>query len=364
MARPHEPGVERVRARLSRAITGIAIARAVVARALLCAEGMSSAPSNLLRRLSLLTFLAAAPTFGAGCIVSTEDADTEYADDADEIGDSADEAAEETDTLEEGLAGKTVAAVVSASCSTTSVNGLSKQIIAEARCTNPDAYAEVPKLSNVTFGSAVYRYLEKPARDKLVATLNAHPGTTMTINSMLRTVAQQYLLYRWYQSGTCSISLAATPGNSNHETGIALDVSQYNTWKSYLQANGFQWLGSSDAVHFDYVGAGAVSYKGLDVKAFQRLWNRNHPGDLIAADGIWGPQTEARMKVTPSDGFPVGAQCVQAREVDAPAEALADDSFGLAPTAETTQGVESVNAELIEELRLQHEQESCGDHAH
>lgn len=329
---------------------------------LLLSTRMSHPSSNVLRHLSLLTFLAAAPTFAAGCIASTEDPGVFE----EEAVDSAYAEPEETGTSEEALAGMNVLQASSASCSTTSVNGLSQQIIAEARCTNPDAYALVPKLANVTFGSAVYPYLEKPARDKLVATLNAHPGTTMTINSMLRTVAQQYLLYRWYQSGTCSISLAATPGNSNHETGIALDVSQYNTWKSYLQANGFQWLGSSDAVHFDYVGAGAVSYKGLDVKAFQRLWNRNHPGDLIAADGIWGPQTEARMKVTPSDGFPIGAQCVQAREVDAPAEesALADDSFGLAPTAETTQGVEAVNAELIEELRLQHEEESCGDHAH
>ena len=39
-------------------------------------------------------------------------------------------------------------------------------------------------------------------------------GTKMTINSMLRTVAQQYLLYHWYQAGQCSISLAATPGTS------------------------------------------------------------------------------------------------------------------------------------------------------
>jgi hypothetical protein len=36
---------------------------------------------------------------------------------------------------------------------------------------------------------------------------------------MLRTVAQQYLLYTWYQNGQCGIGLAAKLGNSNHETG-------------------------------------------------------------------------------------------------------------------------------------------------
>jgi hypothetical protein len=76
---------------------------------------------------------------------------------------------------------------------------------------------------------------------------------------------------------------------------LALDVSQYSTWKPILTNYGFKWLGSSDPVHFDYVGAGAVSYKGLDVKAFQRLWNRNHANDKIDTDGVWGPQTEARI---------------------------------------------------------------------
>jgi 3D (Asp-Asp-Asp) domain-containing protein len=52
-----------------------------------------------------------------------------------------------------------------------------------------------------------------------------------------------------------------------------------------------------------------VSYKGVDVKAFQRLWNRNNPSDLIEEDGIWGPMTEARMKKSPAAGFAIGAQC-------------------------------------------------------
>jgi hypothetical protein len=118
--------------------------------------------------------------------------------------------------------------------------------------------------------------------------------------------------------GRCGIGLAAKPGASNHETGLALDVSEHSTWKSDLTARGFSWLGSKDPPHFDYVGAGATSYKGVDVEAFQRLWNRNHPEDPITEDGIWGSQTEARMKKSPAAGFAIGAQCGGAPDPDAP----------------------------------------------
>ena len=43
-----------------------------------------------------------------------------------------------------------------------------------------------------------------------------------------------------------------------------------------------QFVGSADVPHYDYE---AASQKGLDVKAFQRLWNRNHPSDTIDEDG-------------------------------------------------------------------------------
>lgn len=222
------------------------------------------------------------------------------------------ETPEPVETVDQGVSSGTVLEAAAASCATSSVKGLSKQIIAEARCIDGDSYVAIGTHGNLTLGSSVFGYLEKPARDKLAAALAANPGKTMTLNSALRTIAQQYMLYRWYQTGRCGISLAATPGNSNHETGLALDVNNYSTWKPILSNYGFKWLGSGDPVHFDYVGSGAVSYKGLDVKAFQRLWNRNHPEDKIDTDGAWGPQTEARMKKAPANGFVTGATCASA----------------------------------------------------
>ena len=203
----------------------------------------------------------------------------------------------------------TVQEAINSSCSTTSVKGLSLQIVEQANCTTPGAYALVPNKPNLKLGAAVFPYLQAPARDALVSALVGQPNTTMTINSMLRTVAQQYLLYTWSQNGQCGIGLAATPGNSNHETGLALDVSEYGTWKASLTAKGFTWFGNADTVHFDYTGPGIVPFKGNDVRAFQQLWNKNNPGDLLAEDGAYGPQTGARLAKSPATGFPIGPSC-------------------------------------------------------
>jgi MYXO-CTERM domain-containing protein len=203
----------------------------------------------------------------------------------------------------------TVAEAVNGGCSTGSVKGLSLQIIAQSNCIEPGAFSAVPDLPNATFGDNVFAFLEEPARDAFVEAVESRPDLSITINSMLRTVAQQYLLYQWDQNGQCDIQIAAAPGNSNHETGLAFDTSQYSAWRTTLESHGFAWYGSGDVVHFDYAGPGAVSYKGMDVLAFQMLWNQNHPDDLIDEDGEWGPQTASRMASSPADGFPRPVMC-------------------------------------------------------
>ena len=60
-----------------------------------------------------------------------------------------------------------------------------------------------------------------------------------------------------------------------------------------------------DEVHFDHLSS--PDLRGYDVLAFQRLWNRNHPEDLIDEDGLYGPQTAARLASAPADGFETGA---------------------------------------------------------
>jgi MYXO-CTERM domain-containing protein len=198
--------------------------------------------------------------------------------------------------------------IAKATCSTSSavVGGLSQQILDEiASCLNPGVLVKVPSDAKLAI-DAVHPYLVKPAYDALK---KAAAGRTdaLNVSSMFRSVAQQYFLYR---RSDCYPAVAA-PGTSNHETGIAIDVSDpdNSSWRSVLTANGFKWLGDFDRFHFDYTGPGSVNLRGQDVLAFQRLWNRNNPSDKIAEDGDWGPQTEARMKKSPAGGFAIGADC-------------------------------------------------------
>ena len=209
----------------------------------------------------------------------------------------------------DAVTGGTVEQAIANSCGTASVKGLSLQIIAEGNCITPGAFSKIPARSNVSYGSGAFAFLEKPAMTKLLVSVDAHPSWHLTINSMLRTVAQQYLLYRWGAANRCGINVVAKPGNSNHETGLAMDVQESTTWRTSFANQGFKWFGSSDAMHYDYTGAGSVNHKGLDIKAFQRLWNANNPNDKIATDGAWGPNTEARMKKAPAAGFASGPTC-------------------------------------------------------
>lgn len=202
----------------------------------------------------------------------------------------------------------TVAQAAVDSCTTASVDGLSRQIIAQARCIRPNAFVPLPSRPNLVIASQVFPYLELSARDRLLKALDAKPKQKMTINSALRTVAQQYLVWRWSATKRCGVPLATPPGESNHEIGTALDIAEAGTWRPALEAQQFKWLGASDRVHFDYKGPGA-SGNGTDVLAFQKLWNRNHPTDKLNEDGRYSPAVEQRLKQSPPDGFELGPSC-------------------------------------------------------
>jgi hypothetical protein len=212
----------------------------------------------------------------------------------------------------------TVEQAAIASCSTVSVDGLSRQIIEQTRCLRPNAVVTLPTRPNVVLASNVFPYLEQEARSHLLRALEMHSSVKMTINSALRTVAQQYLVSRWGAARRCGVQLAALPGESNHEIGAALDIAEPAQWKSALEAQDFHWLGASDRVHFEYKGATAPLQGATDVLAFQTLWNRNHPSDPIAADGLYSPATEQRLKKAPPDGFPIGPTCGKGRPEKTP----------------------------------------------
>lgn len=199
----------------------------------------------------------------------------------------------------------TVSSYVSSSCSTASVLGLSKQIAEEISCANPTGLTRFVAGGNLQITSnAVLPYLSAMGKTDLTAVASAR---LVQVNSAFRTVAQQYLLYQWYLQGRCGIPIAATPGRSNHESGRAVDLANYSALITPMSNRGWAHDVPGDAVHFDHLASPDI--RGRDVLAFQKLWNRNHAGDQIAEDGAYGPNTEARLRQAPSEGFPIGPTC-------------------------------------------------------
>ncbi len=188
------------------------------------------------------------------------------------------------------------------------VSGLSRQIIAQMNTLQTSILLNFESLPGIasTGGSHLNLYLQAGAKESLRAALKAgiaqQPNLRMTVSSAYRTVAQQHLIYQVYRRDPKLIPLAAKPGNSNHEDGLAIDVSNYQAWKPYLLAHGWQWLGGNDPVHF-FENNGRDDVGNLGVKAFQSLWNKYHPNDLMTVDGNFGDQTAAKMDRCPIAGF-------------------------------------------------------------
>lgn len=203
-----------------------------------------------------------------------------------------------------------VSAYTSSGCSTSVVIGLSKQIADEITCMSPTSLQPFSQTANIVFSSnAVLPYLDPAAK---TAINKVGQNYSLQINSGFRTVAQQYLLYSWYQQGRCGITAAATPGRSNHQSGRAIDLANYSSRISAMSAQGWAHDVPGDPVHFDHLSSPDI--RGMDVKAFQRLWNRNNPTDKIAEDGAYGPQTQARLNKSPATGFAQGATCASATQ--------------------------------------------------
>ena len=193
----------------------------------------------------------------------------------------------------------------SSACSTEVVLGLSRQIAKEVVCLSPDSFVRFEESDQIVFaGSAVLPYLTPAGKSDLEAAVAARGGE-LRINSAFRTLAQQYLLVRWHAQGRCGITAAAPVGQSNHETGRALDIGNWGDWVGALGDHGWGHTVPGDEVHFDHLAS--PDLRGYDVLAFQRLWNRNHAGDQIDEDGLYGPQTEARLVDSPAEGFAIGA---------------------------------------------------------
>ncbi len=179
---------------------------------------------------------------------------------------------------------------------TSVVNGLSQQLIYQINLIVPDALVSFDDLK-VELGDAAYPFVPLAAKQALQKAIERR-GKTLVVNSAYRTLAQQMLLFNWLNGK----SPVAEPGKSNHQSGLALDIEDREGWLPFLKGSGWQPL-AGDPPHIDYQGAGAKDLREATIKAFQQLWNKNHPEEQIKDDGRWGPKTESCLNRSPAMGF-------------------------------------------------------------
>ena len=111
----------------------------------------------------------------------------------------------------------------------------------------------------VSVGNGQFLRADAATAFKNMQAAAASAGISLSATSGFRTMEQQQELYRKYQAGTGA--LAAAPGYSNHQNGIAMDIGGVSGRGSaadqWLAANsgrfGFKNL-PAEAWHYDFVG--------------------------------------------------------------------------------------------------------------
>jgi len=236
-------------------------------------------------------------------------------------------------------------------CGTEVVAGLARQLIEVTNSLQPGLFSDLRNVRGVTLTKAVQAvpYLQTAALNALQRAVNSR-GKTLQINSALRTLPQQLLLYKWYTMGACGIPVAAKPGSSNHNGGLAVDVADPYSWVSAMSSASFRHLGAGDPPHFDYKGAGATDVRSLSVRAFQTLWNRHNPNDRLPTDGVYSSAVESRLLRAPANGFSGNAAPSQPSQPSQPSN---NNNGGSGRTGPACKGISGVCVNT--------NQDSCSD---
>lgn len=190
-------------------------------------------------------------------------------------------------------------------CDTEGLRGLNAQIFELLRPVVSDDLVSCEHTVNVVGPSAI-PFLQPAAVRALEAAVRERGGGEMPrLNHAYRTLAHQFVLFRWGRRRVCRISLVNRPGTSTHENGIAIDLADADRWVTVLERHGWRHRGRPDPPHFTFVGRG-IDPRVLteSVRAFQRLWNLHNPTDRIGEDGVFGErETGPRLSRSPVAGF-------------------------------------------------------------
>jgi hypothetical protein len=186
-------------------------------------------------------------------------------------------------------------------CDTSGLLGLSKQIADILLAAQADKVIDISE-HVVISGATTIPFLQTKAGNALIAAI-AEKGEKPGLVHAIRVLPQQAAVSFWYLHGRmCGVKLAARPGTSPHERGIAIDVDNHGAWIEVLKKHDWIWRGQADPPHFNYHGGNDADFGMEGIRAFQKLWNL-HNADKILEDGVFGPNTEKRLEMSPIEGF-------------------------------------------------------------
>ena len=124
----------------------------------------------------------------------------------------------------------------------------------------------------------------------------ASDGVNLTLTSSYRSYAEQAYLYQLYKSGRGN--LAAPPGQSKHEKGLAIDVANGIPWMQ-RNAQRFGWKANvpGEPWHFEYLGGGGINTPAPAQIASQGTQQRKQPPKGTPAQ-IASQGTQQRQQVS------------------------------------------------------------------
>jgi hypothetical protein len=183
------------------------------------------------------------------------------------------------------------------------VNGLSRQLVDAINCLRPGTLADIPDGDVHMLRADRPAYVDARALEPLLDAA-AEGDRPMVLKWAYRDVALQQLFWRQEQLQGCAV--AAPPGLSNHQNGLAVDVTDADAiayWGPHLRRHGWDNRLPNDTVHFDYQRADDVGLGTLSLYAFQALWNANHPDERLPLTGELDAATDAALTDAPIEGF-------------------------------------------------------------
>ncbi len=187
--------------------------------------------------------------------------------------------------------------------------GLQEQVAEKFNCVEPGTMKSLSSLRRVKVAPGRLAELQAAAYESL-AKIVAARKKTLAVRSARRTVAEQYVLHEWMlQDHRCGVSVSKKAGESNHLSGLAIDIEDDRGWRKYFEKYGWKWYGPEDPVHFDYIAPDGRDLRPSAVRAFQLLLNENNPDAPLAVTGVIDDNTEAQIAAAPRSGFAQGASC-------------------------------------------------------